>query len=142
MHDESRHAKCLTSQFTDTLGTKSDYELQATINRAQCFIKQFIVHKNDKTYLSDRVWRAVLWAACWKKGQRCLFNILAFKLCAQSILKKKNPVSPTFFAKQPNMKLLVTQQRTLLYYQEYQKMNISEVNGSPSPGTPATRGRP
>lgn len=91
MHDESRHAKCLTSQFTDTLGTKSDYELYATINRAQCFIKQFIVHKNDKTYLSDRVWRAVLWAACWKKGQRCLFNILAFKLCAQSILKKKKP---------------------------------------------------
>lgn len=78
--------KRLTPQFPDTWGTKSDYELYATINRTQCFIKQFIVHKNDRTYLSDRAWRAVLWAACWKKGQRCLFNILTFKLCAQSTL--------------------------------------------------------
>lgn len=89
MHDKSKHAKCLTSQFADTLGTKSDYELYATINRAQRFIKQFIVHKNDKMYLSDRTRRADLCAACWKKGQRCLFYILTLKLRAQSTLQKK-----------------------------------------------------
>lgn len=88
MHDKSKHAKCLTSQFTDTLGTKSDYELYATINRAQCFIKQFIVHKNDKMYLSDRAWRAVLWAACWKEGQRCLFNILTLNYVLNQHFKK------------------------------------------------------
>lgn len=106
-HDKSKHAKRLTPRFPDTWGTKSDYELYATINRAQCFIKQFIVHKNDKTYLSDRAWRAVLWAAWWKKGQRCLFNILTFKLCAQSTLKK--PRVTHIFSMWPNIKLLVTQ---------------------------------
>lgn len=87
-HDKSKHAKRLTPQLPDTWGTKSDYELYATINRARCFIKQFIVHKNDKTYLSDRTWSAVPWAAWWKKGQRCLFNILTSKLRGQSALKK------------------------------------------------------
>lgn len=47
-------------------------------------------------YLSDRARRAVLWAACWKKGRRCLFNILTFKLCAQSTISEK-PVSHTHF---------------------------------------------
>lgn len=68
-HDKSKHAKRLTPQLPDTRGTKSDYELYATINRARCFIKQFIVHKNDKTYLSDRAWSAAPWAACGGKGR-------------------------------------------------------------------------
>lgn len=95
MHDKSKHAKCLIPQFRDTSGTKSNYELYATINRIQHFTEQFIIHKNNKMYLSDRTRRVDFCAACWKEGRDVYFiQLLKYEL-NQHI---KN-VSPTFLSR-------------------------------------------